>query len=281
MTINKLTDEQLENIIERAEDAAKRYGPEWDSALVGDVNGNFHAITSDTIQAVVVQANDDSRDASWLCDYLESVSPAFVLPLVRELQQYRKAPKVSFYRDGIEAAAGWVEKQREAYDSEHGRHDPSTGSFEFGNDAQRDYSATLAEIAEGIRALHPGTDAQPLTAAEREELQEYRKAAAVEKLQEAGERHTDAHLADLAFYAGESICHPDPNFWVEFDRLTYPGAVLSLVEEIQERRKMATPLTDPERQELIKLRNEDVLRRQQWAQGMQHDPTFGGILPKL
>ncbi|HHT2265728.1 TPA: hypothetical protein ACTYQ8_002205 [Citrobacter amalonaticus] len=29
------------------------------------------------------------------------------------------------------------------------------GDFEFGNDAQRNYSATLEEIAEGIRALHP------------------------------------------------------------------------------------------------------------------------------
>lgn len=91
MTNNKLTDEQIENISEMAADAAKRYGPEWDSALVGSPSGNFHAVTSDTIQAVVVQANDDSRDSSWLCDYLESLSPAQVLSLARELQEYRKA----------------------------------------------------------------------------------------------------------------------------------------------------------------------------------------------
>lgn len=66
-------------------------------------------------------------------------------------------PTVTFYRDGIEVAATWVDQQRESYDSEHGRHDPDTGAFEFGNDAQRDYSATLEEIAEGIRALHPDT----------------------------------------------------------------------------------------------------------------------------
>lgn len=66
-------------------------------------------------------------------------------------------PTVTFYRDGIEAAAAWVDQQRQSYDSEHGRHDPDTGSFEFGNDAQRDYSATLEEIAEGIRALQPNT----------------------------------------------------------------------------------------------------------------------------
>ncbi len=66
-------------------------------------------------------------------------------------------PTVTCYRDGIEAAATWVDQQRESYDSEHGRHDPDTGMFEFGGDAQRDYSATLEEIAEGIRGLHPNT----------------------------------------------------------------------------------------------------------------------------
>lgn len=65
------------------------------------------------------------------------------------------------YRDGLIAAAKWVEKQREAYDNEHGQHDSDTGFFEFGNDAQRDYSETLAEIAEGIRSLHPAS-AQPV-----------------------------------------------------------------------------------------------------------------------
>ena len=84
-----------------------------------------------------------------------------------ELQQRRKTDSaepvvtVSFYRDGIEAAANWVDQQRESYDNEHGRQDNDTGSFEFGNDAQREYSDTLAEIAEGIRALHPNSGIQP------------------------------------------------------------------------------------------------------------------------
>ncbi len=73
------------------------------------------------------------------------------------LASLEAGPVVTFYRDGIEAAATWVDKQRDVYDSEHGRHDPDTGFFEFGNDAQRDYSATLEEIAEGIRALHPNS----------------------------------------------------------------------------------------------------------------------------
>ncbi|WP_312817213.1 hypothetical protein [Atlantibacter subterraneus] len=65
------------------------------------------------------------------------------------------APQVTSVPDGIEAAAKWVDAQREAYDDEHGRYDPDTSTFEFGNDAQLEYSTTLAEIAEGIRALHP------------------------------------------------------------------------------------------------------------------------------
>lgn len=80
-----------------------------------------------------------------------------VMPLGTKFYTAPPATTVTFYRDGIEAAAAWVDQQRESYDSEHGRHDPGTGTFEFGNDAQRDYSATLEEIAEGIRALHPNT----------------------------------------------------------------------------------------------------------------------------
>ncbi|WP_438436399.1 hypothetical protein [Kluyvera georgiana] len=76
-----------------------------------------------------------------------------------ELQERRK-PVITFYSEGIAAAANWVDQQRESYDNEHGRRDNDTGSFEFGNDAQRDYSDTLAEIAEGIRALHPSTSEQ-------------------------------------------------------------------------------------------------------------------------
>ncbi len=91
----------------------------------------------------------------------------------------QQEPVASFYRDGIVAAAAWVDKQREVYDNEHGRHDPGTGFFEFGSDLQRDYSATLEEISEGIRALHPNADrtAQTLTESEWAELQQYRKAA--------------------------------------------------------------------------------------------------------
>lgn len=65
------------------------------------------------------------------------------------------APVVSFYRDGIEAAASWVDKQRQAFDNEHGRYDSDTGAFEFGNDTQHDWSYALAELADGIRGLHP------------------------------------------------------------------------------------------------------------------------------
>lgn len=72
------------------------------------------------------------------------------------------APVITFYSDGIEAAAKWIDQQREAYDSKHVWSDPDTGTFEFGNDAQRDYSSTLEELAEGIRALHPNAGNSPV-----------------------------------------------------------------------------------------------------------------------
>ncbi|WP_435581191.1 DUF550 domain-containing protein [Klebsiella michiganensis] len=72
------------------------------------------------------------------------------------------APVITFYRDGIEAAAKWIDQQREVYDSEHGWSDPDTGVLEFGNDAQREYSSTLEELAEGIRALHPNAGNSPV-----------------------------------------------------------------------------------------------------------------------
>ncbi|EQC3408782.1 DUF551 domain-containing protein [Salmonella enterica] len=75
--------------------------------------------------------------------------------ITRLVSKEQPATVVSFYRDGIEAAASWVDKQRQAFDNEHGRYDSDTGAFEFGNDAQRDYSDTLAELADGIRELHP------------------------------------------------------------------------------------------------------------------------------
>lgn len=65
------------------------------------------------------------------------------------------------------------------------------------------------------------------------------------------------------------------------EEMSAASTILALCEELQEYRKAAQPLTDPERLELIKLRQENVIRRAQWAQSMQHDPTFGGILPKL
>lgn len=92
-------------------------------------------------------AKGDPRDVAAYC--------AFMWYHSWKTEAAQTAPVVTFYRDGIEAAAKWIDKQREAYDSEHGWSDPDTGAFEFGNDTQRGYSSTLEELAEGIRALHP------------------------------------------------------------------------------------------------------------------------------
>lgn len=91
-----MTEERIGDVIKMAQEAAKIYGGEWDSALIAESPGNnVHGIVSDHIEAVVVRADDDSLHSSWVCDYLESVSPAFVIAALRELQERRKAEKDS------------------------------------------------------------------------------------------------------------------------------------------------------------------------------------------
>ncbi|MHD0451042.1 hypothetical protein ACY2EW_06090 [Serratia nevei] len=63
---------------------------EWYSALVGGENGkNYHAVTN--ADDVVVRASDDSRHTSWLCDYLEAVSPVNIRALLAELEKAQRA----------------------------------------------------------------------------------------------------------------------------------------------------------------------------------------------
>lgn len=90
--LTSIADEKIEDVIKMARESAKIYGGEWDSALIAESPGNnVHGITSDHIEAVVVRTDDDSLHSSWLCDYLESVSPAFVIAALTELQERRKA----------------------------------------------------------------------------------------------------------------------------------------------------------------------------------------------
>jgi hypothetical protein len=76
----------IASIKDTIDDAARLYGDKWDSALVGG-EPNYHAITSEKTNDVVVRTSDDSRESSWLCDYLESVSPANVKVLIAALEQ--------------------------------------------------------------------------------------------------------------------------------------------------------------------------------------------------
>lgn len=51
-------------------------------------------------------------------------------------------------------------------------------------------------------------------------------------------RMTEKELAEFAFYTGEAICNPDPKYWLEYKKKAHPGAVLALITELQERRKV-------------------------------------------
>ncbi len=152
MTKSTITRERLQEI---AEDGFLKHGESKELArmALGAMDSEPVAYTDERNLGYI----DRGRETAYLWGKQNS-EPADVA-LYRHAQP---APVVTFYRDGIEAAAKWIDQQREAYDSEHGWSDPGTGSFEFGNDAQREYSSTLEELAEGIRSLHPNAGNSPV-----------------------------------------------------------------------------------------------------------------------
>lgn len=85
--------EVIEKISDTIDDAVLNYGDTWDSALVQvAANTPVHAICSDAIGGeIVVYAADGSHEASWLCDYLEAVSPANVRMLLARIKELESA----------------------------------------------------------------------------------------------------------------------------------------------------------------------------------------------
>lgn len=159
MTNNQLNRERLEKIkswreiygagsnvmlpAEEAEELARIALAEMDSEPVAEIRA-YYPLGIDGGKQKFVQVTGELPDFG---------AQLYAIP--------QPAPVVTFYRDGIEAAAKWIDQQRESYDSEHGWSDPDTGAFEFGNEAQRGYSSTLEELAEGIRALHQNAGNSP------------------------------------------------------------------------------------------------------------------------
>ncbi|EAV1591024.1 restriction alleviation protein, Lar family [Salmonella enterica] len=126
----------------------------WQDAPVeGSTRAAAYATGWNACRAAMLQGKPDDEVGSW--------NNHKNTPTAKSVSENDKVPTVSFYRDGIEAAANWVDHQREIYDIKHGRQDPDTGAFEFGSDIERDYSDTFVVIAEGIRALHPNAGIPP------------------------------------------------------------------------------------------------------------------------
>ena len=72
---------QLEGLKEALEALrTTSYGDVWDSSLVEDNGEQYHAVTN--ADDVIVRANDAGRHSSWLCDYLEAVSPANIAKVI-------------------------------------------------------------------------------------------------------------------------------------------------------------------------------------------------------
>lgn len=67
-------------------DMAKTHGDEWHSALVAGKGGSYHALISARTGEEVIRAADDSHKSSWLCDYLEAISPKNILALLATLE---------------------------------------------------------------------------------------------------------------------------------------------------------------------------------------------------
>ncbi|CAM4080798.1 hypothetical protein BOTU111921_10595 [Bordetella tumbae] len=94
---------------------------------------------------------------AWLDEQLGTTAPKATAK--GSLDRYRKwqAEQAKARDDGIEAAAAWVDKRRHNFDHENGRMERDTGAWSFGRGAaaiaMEEYSAELAEIAEGLRAL--------------------------------------------------------------------------------------------------------------------------------
>ncbi|MBA5234779.1 hypothetical protein H2Y56_22110 [Pectobacterium aroidearum] len=100
-----LTNETLDNIREMAEGAARTYGDTWLSSLVGGKHGkDYHSLTSDFTNDVVVRTEDARRESAWLCDYLESVSPGVVTAIINELLQRRSAADNLFSPKNLDRA---------------------------------------------------------------------------------------------------------------------------------------------------------------------------------
>ncbi|MDC7941346.1 hypothetical protein [Raoultella ornithinolytica] len=153
MTNNQLTDERIEKIAVWLATESHSLNLEMLTCLrelqerrKADMNSEPYGFT-----------DGDRRGMIYKPEHADRLNEP--LPVYRHAQP---APVITFYRDGIEAAAKWIDQQREAYDSENGRHDPDTGSFEFGSEIKREYSSTLEELAEGIRALHPNAGNSPV-----------------------------------------------------------------------------------------------------------------------
>ncbi|SAF46155.1 hypothetical protein [Enterobacter kobei] len=125
----------------------------------------------------------------------------------------------------------------------------------------------LSLLPDGINHLYAAP--QPLNDAERAELQERR-------ISDSADREMLKRLAVI-------LSGSDAPGEIRALTVTAQSFVDRCKTLAQERdvARTASALNKDERKELARLRHEDGLRRQFWAQQMQHDPTLGRILPKL
>lgn len=107
---------ELKDALEFLEET--EFDGEWDSALVGGENGkNYHAVIN--ANDVVVRSADDSRHTSWLCDYLEAVSPVKIRALLEQLEaKDKRIAELERITEGVDQLAidgGWTARGMSEY----------------------------------------------------------------------------------------------------------------------------------------------------------------------
>jgi len=83
--------EKLNELVEQAKFVADWHGSDWSSALCQDKDGKqAHEVICESRGEAVISTGSNSKEASWLCDYLELCSPENILAIAeafRALEQ--------------------------------------------------------------------------------------------------------------------------------------------------------------------------------------------------
>lgn len=98
--------------------------------------------------------------------------------------------------------------------------------------------ATVTALFELTEALYQERESWRVSY-ENERSRADKLAAQINRTDDLQKQPLDESLSNMLWYAEESVCHPDPNYRCEFERLATPDVVAGLIREVQQYRKAA------------------------------------------